>query len=424
MKQKMSLTNKIFTGLILGMIAGLILHPMRDNLIVKKYLLDFSFNLLGSGFIRAIRMVVVPLIFFSLTVGAAGIEDIKKLGRVGVKTVGFYLMTTAVAITLAIGAANITNPGIGFNLASQKVEAVNIAESKPFVNILLDMIPINPIEAMVKGDMLAIIFFSIMFGVAMAILGKKAAGVRKIFEEGNDIVLKIVELIMLVAPFGVFGLVAKTFTTIGYSAFLPLMKYFMTVLAVLLIHLFLVYMGMLVFFGKYNPIQFFKKFIPTMVVAFSTSSSNATIPANLKTMQEKFGVSKSISSFTIPLGATINMDGTAIMQGVATVFIAQVYGIDLTLGNYVTVVVTATLASIGTAGVPGVGLIMLGMVLTQLGLPLEGIALIMGVDRLLDMVRTVVNITGDAVCTLIIARSEKEEFIYEEDVDGELADVE
>lgn len=416
--KKMSLTNRIFTALILGVITGLILHPLRENEFVKKYLLDFSFTLLGSGFIRAIRMVVVPLIFFSLTVGAAGIEDIKKLGRVGMKTVGFYLVTTAIAISMAVGVANITNPGVGFNLGAQEVGAVTIGKTKPFVEILLDMIPINPIEAMVKGDMLGVIFFSIMFGIAMAILGKKAAGMRKIFEEGNDIVLKIVELVMLIAPFGVFGLVSKTFTTIGYSAFLPLMKYFLTVLVVLLMHLFITYQGMLMFLGKYNPIKFFKKFSSTMIVAFSTSSSNAAIPSNLKTMQEKFGVSKSISSFTIPLGATINMDGTAIMQGVATVFIAQVYGVDLTLGNYVTIVVTATLASIGTAGVPGVGLIMLGMVLSQLGLPLEGIALIMGVDRLLDMVRTVVNISGDAICTLIIARQENEELDISEESEG------
>ncbi|MGL5051100.1 MAG: dicarboxylate/amino acid:cation symporter [Fusobacteriaceae bacterium] len=422
--KKMSLTNKIFMALILGVLTGLVLHPFRDNEFVKKYLLDFSFTLLGSGFIRAIRMVVVPLIFFSLTVGAAGIEDIKKLGRVGMKTVGFYLVTTAIAISMAVGMANLTNPGIGFSLTTQDVGAVTIGSTKPFVEILLNMIPINPIEAMAKGDMLGVIFFSIMFGVAMAILGKKAEGMRKIFEEGNDIVLKIVELVMLIAPFGVYGLVSKTFTTIGYSAFLPLMKYFLTVLVVLFMHLFITYQGMLVVLGKYNPIQFFKKFSSTMIVAFSTSSSNASIPSNIKTMQEKFGVSKSISSFTIPLGATINMDGTAIMQGVATVFIAQVYGVDLTLGNYVTIVVTATLASIGTAGVPGVGLVMLGMVLGQLGLPLEGIGLVMGVDRLLDMVRTVVNISGDAICTLIIARQENEELdAFEENESLELTEI-
>lgn len=403
-----SLTNKIFIALLLGIATGLILYPMRENAFVKTYLIGFLFHFLGNGFVRAIRMVVVPLVLCSLVVGAAGIEDITKLGRVGIKTLTFYLGTTAAAVTLALIGGNIINPGLGVRVSDIAVGSVKVAESKPFVEILLDMIPINPVEALATGNMLQIIVFAILLGVALSLLGEKAAGIKKLFEEGNNISLKLVEIIMLFAPLGVYGLISKTFATMGYSAILPLFKYFIGVVIILLVHCLVTYQGILVLIGKYNPIKFFKKFSPTMMVAFSTASSSACLPSSLKCMQEGFGVSKSISSFTIPLGNTINMDGTAVMQGVATIFIAQIYGIDLTMGNYITIILTATLASIGTAGVPGVGVIMLGMVLVQVGLPLEGIGLVMGIDRFVDMFRTTVNVTGDAVCTLVIAKSEGE----------------
>lgn len=403
-----SLTNKIFIALLLGMATGLILYPMRENAFVKTYLIGFLFHFLGNGFVRAIRMVVVPLVLCSLVVGAAGIEDITKLGRVGIKTLTFYLGTTAAAVTLALIGGNIINPGLGVRVSDIAVGSVKVAESKPFVDILLDMIPINPVEALATGNMLQIIVFAILLGVALSLLGEKAAGIKKLFEEGNNISLKLVEIIMLFAPLGVYGLISKTFATMGYSAILSLFKYFIGVVIILLVHCLVTYQGILVLIGKYNPIKFFKKFSPTMMVAFSTASSSACLPSSLKCMQEGFGVSKSISSFTIPLGNTINMDGTAVMQGVATIFIAQIYGIDLTMGNYITIILTATLASIGTAGVPGVGVIMLGMVLVQVGLPLEGIGLVMGIDRFVDMFRTTVNVTGDAVCTLVIAKSEGE----------------
>ncbi|MGL4391982.1 MAG: dicarboxylate/amino acid:cation symporter, partial [Fusobacteriaceae bacterium] len=399
--------------LILGVIVGLILYPMRENLFVKTYLIGFLFSFVGEGFIRAIRMVVVPLIFCSLSVGAAGMEDVAKLGRVGIKIISFYLVTTAIAIILALGFANLTNPGLGLDISQVTKGAVTVTEQTSFTKTLLNLIPVNPVEAMSKGDMLPIIFFALFFGVAMAALGEKASHMRNVLTDANGIVLKIVEIIMLFAPFGVFGLIARTFSTLGYVALLPLAKYVVSVIIVLFIHLLITYQGILVLVAKYNPIKFFKNFLPTMVVGFSTSSSNAALPSNLKSMQEKFGVSKAISSFSIPLGATINMDGTAIMQGVGTVFIAQVYGIDLTFMNYLTVILTATLASIGTAGVPGVGVVMLGMVLSAIGLPLEGIALLMGVDRLVDMFRTTINITGDAVCTLAVAKSEGETLLSE-----------
>jgi Na+/H+-dicarboxylate symporter len=264
---------------------------------------------------------------------------------------------------------------------------------------------------MAKGNMLQIIAFALLTGAGLTVLGDKASKVKDLFDQGNDLVLEMVNLIMKVAPFGVFCLIAKTFSSLGYSAMVPLLKYMLTVVGALFIHGLLTYQGLLISVVKMNPMTFFKKFLPAISVAFSTSSSGATLPVTLETVQEEFGVSKSVSSFTIPLGATINMDGTAIMQGVAVVFIASVYGVNLTMGDYIAVILTATLASIGTAGVPGVGLIMLSMVLTQVGLPIEGIALIMGVDRILDMTRTAVNITGDAVCTLIIAKTEGEDVI-------------
>lgn len=407
--KKMNLTTKIFIALILGVVTGLILHPMKENPMVEKYLLNFIFNFLGNGFVRAIRMVVVPLVLCSLVMGSAGIEDVTKLGRIGIKTLAFYLSTTAFAVVLALVGGNIINPGKGIQLENIATTAVKTPETKPFVDILLDMIPINPIEALATGNMLQIIVFAILLGVTLSLLGEKAYNVKKLFEEGNSISLKLVELIMKLAPLGVYGLIAKTFTTLGYVALIPLFKYFIGVVIILFIHCLVTYQGILILFGKYNPIKFFKGFAPTMMIGFSTASSSACLPSSLKTVQENFGVSKTISSFTIPLGNTINMDGTAVMQGIATIFIAQIYGKDLTMAHYISIILTATLASIGTAGVPGVGVIMLGMVLVQVGLPLEGIGLVMGIDRFVDMFRTMINITGDAVCTLVIARTEGEQ---------------
>ena len=407
--KKMNLTTKIFIALILGVVTGLILHPIKENPMVEKYLLNFIFNFLGNGFVRAIRMVVVPLVLCSLVMGSAGIEDVTKLGRIGIKTLAFYLLTTAFAVVLALVGGNIINPGKGIQLENIATTAVKTPETKPFVDILLDMIPINPIEALATGNMLQIIVFAILLGVVLSLLGEKASNVKKLFEEGNSISLKLVELIMKLAPLGVYGLIAKTFTTLGYVALIPLFKYFIGVVIILFIHCLVTYQGILILFGKYNPIKFFKGFAPTMMIGFSTASSSACLPSSLKTVQENFGVSKTISSFTIPLGNTINMDGTAVMQGIATIFIAQIYGKDLTMAHYISIILTATLASIGTAGVPGVGVIMLGMVLVQVGLPLEGIGLVMGIDRFVDMFRTMINITGDAVCTLVIAKTEGEQ---------------
>lgn len=409
----MSLTAKIFTGLILGLVCGLVLYPVKEIAFVNDWLINFGFNLVGKIFINAIKMMVVPLVFVSLVVGASSMGDIKKLGRVGGKIMGLYLVTTAAAITLAITLAVVINPGLGLDMSSLAKGEYTIKDPVPLVDVFSNMVPTNPIASMASADMLQIIVFAILFGTAMTLVGARSNKVRAFFEEINDINLKVVEMIMQLAPYGVFCLMAKTFATLGYTAMLPILAYMATIMIGLLLQVCLVYNGLLVGLARLNPITFIKKFWPVMSVAFSTSSSNATLPLNMKTVQEKLGASKEISSFTIPLGATVNMDGTAIMQGVATVFIAQVFGVDLGISDYLMVILTATLASIGTAGVPGVGLVMLSMVLTQVGLPVEGIALIIGVDRILDMSRTVINITGDAICTLIVSKSENE---FDEDI--------
>ncbi|MCK8058632.1 MULTISPECIES: dicarboxylate/amino acid:cation symporter [unclassified Fusibacter] len=401
------ITFKILVAMVLGIVTGLILNPMAETVIVKDYVVGFGLVLLGSIFVALIKMMVVPLVFVSLTNGAAQIGDIKKLGRIGGKTLGFYLLTTAIAITIAIILASIFLPMSvdPMDVSSYTFEA---KESPAFVSVLIGMIPTNPIDSMAKGNMLQIIIFALITGTALSMLGDKVNGIKKLLEESNEVILKMVMLIMKFAPIGVFALIAKTITQLGFDAILDLGAYMLVVVAALFVHALFTYQGMLYAITKLNPIQFFKNFAPAMMVAFSTSSSSATLPVTIDTVTERLGVDRKLASFTLPLGATINMDGTAIMQGVATVFIAILYGVDLSLGDFITVIVTATLASIGTAGVPGVGLIMLSMVLTQVGLPVEAIGLILGIDRILDMTRTVVNITGDAVCTLIVAKTENE----------------
>ncbi|WP_346937875.1 dicarboxylate/amino acid:cation symporter [uncultured Clostridium sp.] len=404
----MSLSTKIFIGLILGLITGIIFNFIPESFIRDQILIDGIFYLVGQAFLKAIMMLVVPLVFISLVNGAASMGDIKKLGRIGVKTVLFYLATTAIAITISLSLSTIFKPGVGLNLSNSNLSEVTIKEATPLVEVILDMIPSNPIASMANGNMLQIIVFAMLIGVGLSALGEKTKMITNLFKQLNDLIMKIVDFVMIIAPLGVFGLIARTFATQGFDAMLPLLKYMALVLISLLIHATIVYGGLLKLFTKLSPIRFFKKFFPAISVAFSTSSSSATLPVSMEIAEENLGISKDVASFTLPLGATINMDGTAIMQGVATVFISQIYGIDLTFSSFLTVILTATLASIGTAGVPGVGMIMLSMVLQSVGLPVEGIALIMGIDRILDMSRTAVNITGDAVCTMIVAKAEGE----------------
>ena len=407
-KKKMGLTSKILIGLVLGLIVGILVFQLPGGVLKDTILIDGAFQLVGQIFLRGIMMLVVPLVFISLVNGAASMGDVKKLGRVGVKTVAFYLTTTALAIIIALFLGYLLKPGIGLDMSAIEVVETTIGEKTPLIKLLYEMVPSNPIAAMANGSMLQIIVFAIITGIGLSLMGEKAKFLLELFENLNGLVMKLVEIVMVFAPIGVFGLIAKTFATVGYAGLIPLMKYVGAVYIGLVIQMFLVYGGLLKGMTGLSLKKFYSKFFPAMTVAFSTASSNATVPVSLEVTEKELGISKSISSFTIPLGATINMDGTAIMQGVATFFVAQVYGIPLTLNMMITVIMTATLASIGTAGVPGAGAIMLSMVLASVGLPLEGIGLIMGIDRLVDMGRTVTNITGDAVCTAIIANQEGE----------------
>ncbi|MSU00273.1 dicarboxylate/amino acid:cation symporter [Tissierella pigra] len=407
-KKKISLTSKVLIGLLLGLITGIIVFQLPNGVVKDKILIDGVFQLVGQMFLRAIMMLVVPLVFVSLVNGAASMGDVKKLGRVGVKTVGFYLTTTALAVIIALILGFFLKPGVGLDMSAIETVDPIINEKVPLIQILYEMVPRNPIAAMAEGNMLQIIVFAILTGVGLSLLGKKAELLIKLFDNLNDLIMKLVEIVMKFAPIGVFGLIARTFATVGYTGLLPLIKYILTVYLGLIIHMFFIYGGLLKGLTNLSPMKFYKKFFPAMSVAFSTASSNATVPVSLEIAEKELGISKNIASFTIPLGATINMDGTAIMQGIAVFFIAQVYGYELTTGMMLTVILTATLASIGTAGVPGAGTIMLSMVLQSIGLPLEGIGLIMGIDRLVDMGRTVTNITGDAVCTAVIAKQEGE----------------
>ena len=408
-KKKLGLSTKIFIALLVGAITGIVIHYVIPASEFKdKFIVEGVLYVIGQGFIRLMQMLVVPLVFCSLVCGSMAIGDTKTLGKVGLKTVGFYIATTALAVSIALSVAYMINPGIGLNMdAVEKAEMSATTSSTSIVDTLLNIIPKNPIGAMANADMLPIIVFALFVGIMLAKLGSKASTVSNFFSQFNDVMMEMTMAIMSVAPIGVFCLIARTFATVGFSAFAPMLKYMGSVTLALVLQCFVVYQILLFIFTRLNPIKFVKKFLPVMGFAFSTATSNATIPMSIDTLNKKMGVSKQISSFTIPLGATINMDGTSIMQGVAVVFIAQVYGIDLTIGNLATVVLTATLASIGTAGVPSVGLVTLAMVLNSVGLPTEGIALIMGIDRILDMLRTAVNITGDAVCTTIVAHQEK-----------------
>lgn len=299
--------------------------------------------------------------------------------------------------------ATIVRPGVGLDMSSIETGETAVAENVSVADTILNIIPENPIGALADGTMLQIILFALLVGVLLAKMGDRAELLSGIFNQGNELMMEMTNMIMSLAPAGVFCMIAKTFANLGFDAFLPLLKYMGSVLLGLVIQCLGVYMILLVIFTRLNPVRFIKKFFPVMAFAFSTSTSNATIPMNIDTLEERIGVSRKISSFTIPLGATINMDGTSIMQGVAVVFAAQAYGMQLGPAGYLTVIATATLASIGTAGIPSVGLVTLSMVFTAVGIPVEAIMLIMGVDRILDMVRTAVNITGDAVCTTIVA---------------------
>ena len=388
-------------GLVIGVLLNLIQSPFLNDHLVAGF-----FGMVGAMFVNALKMLVVPLVAFSLICGVAGIGDIRVLGRVGGRSLGLYVLTTFVAIVLAICLALIIGPGKGFVLEGVDTSGISAADAPSAWEVFANIIPANPIAAFANGDMLQVIFYVIVVGVAAVILGEQSKSFVAACEYMNELMMKIVTIVMAAAPYGVFCLIAKTFAEQGLHLFLPVLGYVVTLVSALMIHLLVTLMLLLTVTTGLSPRIFLAKMRNVQVFAFSTATSSGTIPINYRTVTERLGVDPSVASFTVPFGATINMDGTAIMQGVATVFLVNVYGVDLGLGGYITVIGMAVLASIGTAGVPGVGMVMLTMVLGQVGLPIEGIAIVLGVDRLMDMIRTAVNVTGDAAVSVIVAKSE------------------
>ena len=399
------LTRNILIGMVLGLFVGSFFHWIRvEDGLVTNFLVDGVFDFGGQIFIASLKLLVVPLVFFSLVCGASNLSDGSSMGRIGLKTLALYMFTTAIAITLALTVATTVNPGLGIDLFTSTEFVAKEAPS--LKHVLINIFPTNPLKSMVDGNMLQVIVFAILVGVAISRCGDIGIRVRASLQDWNEVIMRLILMMMMVAPVGVFCLMVTLFANMGLSAIADLIKYFLTVILVLFLHFSLTYSILVRVLAGLNPITFYRRFSPVMAYAFSTSSSNATLPITLEAVQHRIGIKNEVASFTVPLGATINMDGTAIMQGVATVFIAQAYNIDISLTGYLMVILTATLASIGTAGVPGVGLITLALVLQQVGLPVEGIALIIGVDRLLDMIRTAINVTGDAAVSTIVGRTE------------------
>jgi len=391
-------------GALLNFISSGNLLPVAVQTWLDLYLVDGLFDTVGQIFVRSLKLLVVPLVFVSLICGVSSLGNNSRMGAVATRTVALYMTTTALAIALAIMVAVIVRPGVGIDLA-MATEFV-AKEAPPLKNTIINIFPSNPVQSMANGSILQVIVFSLLMGFAISKSGEKGQRISQFFNDLNEIIMTMVMILMKLAPYGVFCLLAKLFSDVGIGMILSLAKYFFTVLFVLLLHSLGVYSLIFKFFTGLSVRTFLSKMRSALALAFSTASSGATMPVTLRTVEQRLGVNNSIASFTVPLGATINMDGTAIMQGVATVFIAQAYNIGLGLDGYLTVVLTATLASIGTAAVPGVGLVMLVMVLNQVGLPVEGIGLIIGVDRLLDMTRTATNVTGDAMVTTVVANSE------------------
>ncbi|MDD9950557.1 MAG: dicarboxylate/amino acid:cation symporter, partial [Zetaproteobacteria bacterium] len=385
-------TTYVLLALLFGLCTGVLLNVCTlPESSVRLFLVDAILEPTGRVFVASLKMLVVPLVFTSLVCGVVGLEGVHKLGRMGLKTLVLYLLTTALGLTLAIGMAVVFQPGIGFDLPS--VLSYQPRPSPSLMEVLVGMVPSNPVQAAAEGKMLQIIVFALLFGLGVLQIKAKVPVIVRFLEELNDVMMGMVSMLLRLAPVGVYALIAQVFADKGVQAFAPLLRYFLLVLFVLAIHAVTVY-PMLLKLAGLDPWAFLRKAKSVAFFALSTASSSATIPVTLQTLDKSFGVPRSIASFTIPLGATINMDGTAIMQGVATLFIAQTYQISLGFTEYLTVIFTATLASVGAAGVPGVGLVTLAMVLRQVGLPVEGIAMILGVDRALDMVRTAVNVAG------------------------------
>jgi Na+/H+-dicarboxylate symporter len=419
--EQSNLTRNILIGMTAGILLGSIIYSLglSDDNLFKSLVVDGLLDIGGKVFVISLKLLVVPLVFVSLACGVSNLGGGSSMGRIGLKTVALYMVTTAIAISLALTVATLVQPGVGINLTS--AAEFTAREAPSLKEVIINIFPPNPIKAMAEGNMLQVIVFALLVGVALTKTGEAGQRIKTSLEDWNEIVMRLVMMLMAIAPYGVFCLLVSLFSNMGFSAIADLFKYFITVAGVLVLHYLISYGSLVQLLAGLNPLGFFKRLGPLMAYAFSTSSSNATIPVTLNTVENRLGVKNEVASFTVPLGATINMDGTAIMQGVATVFIAQAFNVDIGLTGYLMVILTATLASVGTAGVPGVGLITLALVLQQVGLPVEGIALIIGVDRLLDMMRTAVNVTGDATVSTIVARSENkfDVTVYEGQTDSE-----
>ncbi|RBP36410.1 dicarboxylate/amino acid:cation symporter [Garciella nitratireducens] len=409
-KNKMSSTKQIMLALLFGLIIGLLLHYiLGEGWLRDTVLVDGLFYFIGQGFVRLLQMLVVPLVFFSISSGAMAMGDTGKFGRVAIRTIVLYMLTTAIAIVIALVLSNVIQPGIGMDLAATEDVAAQTevqAEAPSLIDTLLNIIPTNPFNALSTGNMLQVIFWAFVVGIICSKFPKEMKLLENIVQVGNDFMMKVTAMVMKLAPIGVFGLIARTFTEVGLGIVGPLLKLLINIVGSMVIMVLVVYLILILFVARVRPSRFFKKVLPVYTFAFSSASSSATIPLTLKSC-DTLGVPREISSFTIPLGATINMNGTAIFQGCAVVFIAGAYGVNLTIIDLVTVVLTAVLSSIGTAGVPGSGMIMLSMVLQSAGLPIEGIGLIMSIERIIDMFRTALNVTGDVVATFISAAKEK-----------------
>ncbi|MDV7341221.1 dicarboxylate/amino acid:cation symporter [Terasakiella sp. A23] len=386
---------RILIGLILGVAVGVAFGEQATAL-----------KPIGSIFINTIKMLIVPLIFVSLVCGVTSMKDPARMGRIGIKTFVIFLCTTAFAILIGLGMGTLFEPGVGVSIEGAGTVAAKEAPS--LMNIIVNLVPKNPVSALATGNVLQIIVFAILLGIAINMAGDKAKPVEAIFNSLSDIMIKLTHIVMEFAPIGVFALMAWVAGKYGLDVLLPMGQVIVAVYVACIVHAVLVMGGAVRFIAGLSPVKFFKGIFDAQAVAFTSTSSSATLPVTIQCARENLGASKNVSSFVLPLGATINMDGTAIYQGVAVLFIAQAFGVDLGMAEYATIIVTATLASIGTAGVPGAGLIMLSLVLTSVGLPLEGVALIAGIDRILDMARTCLNVTGDSMVNLIVAKTEGE----------------
>ncbi|RKR04293.1 Na+/H+-dicarboxylate symporter [Kushneria sinocarnis] len=394
--RRIPLWQKILAGLLLGALAGAVMGEQAR-----------MFKPLGDLFISAIKMLIVPLVFSTLVIGIAGMRDPQKMGRIGLRTIALYLLTTAFAMAIGLGASILLQPGVGLDLSFDQ-GAVDAKQAPSLVSVLTGLVPNNPIDALANGNILQIIVFAIGLGISLTLIGDRGEPVVRVFEGFAEAMYKLTEIVMAFAPFGVFGLIANVSGQYGLEVLLPLAKMIGVAYLASILHVLIVYSGLISLLGRLNPLRFLRGIVNALVVAYSSASSSGTLPVSLRCAQKNLGISEGVSSFVLPVGATINMDGTAIYQGVVAIFIAQLLGVDLSMTDYGMIIVTGTLASIGTAGVPGAGLIMLSIVMSQVGLPLEAIGVVAGVDRILDMARTSVNVAGDLMVTTLVGKSEGE----------------